>query len=142
MNTEEARKEHLEKYGSILYCPERQTLCSFRDGMWMTGCERESCILDDPEYQALMEKQKRFRQKQVEEEQKRRLEEQEAERIRDQRNQIQNYINRQLAEIHRLEEQSQRAYRNNWPKRGDDLFGRARRLRGELRQYMNEHGIR
>lgn len=126
MNTEEARKEHLEKYGSILYCPERKTLCSFRDGMWMTGCERESCILDDPDYQALMEKQKRFRQKQVEEEQKRRREEQEAERIRDQRNQIQNYINRQQAEIQRLEEQSQRAYRNNWPKRGDDLFGRAR----------------
>lgn len=45
----------MQKYGSMLFCPERETLCFYMDGMWVTGCERDGCILDDPEYQKQQE---------------------------------------------------------------------------------------
>lgn len=51
-----SRQEWLDKYGSFLFCPERDTLCVHMDGMWMTGCERPQCILDDPEYQILQKR--------------------------------------------------------------------------------------
>ena len=140
--SEEARQAHLEKYGSFLYCPERDTLCAFIEHSWETGCPRDGCILDDPEYQALVKKQEENRSKQLERERKRREDEAAAAKVINQQNMIQNYVNKQLAEIHRLEEASQRAYPRNQPRRGDELFGKARIMRGELRQYMREHGMR
>ena len=50
---EKAKKEHFERYGSILACPERDTICSFMDGAWISGCRRVPCIKDDPEDIAL-----------------------------------------------------------------------------------------
>lgn len=109
---EEARRRHLEQYGSMLYCPERKTLCVFMEGMWGTGCERDLCIIDDPENQKLQRKIEQNRQKQIEAERR-----------------------------HREEERTQEAYRNNDPKKGDELFSKARYRRGELRKYMTERGI-
>ena len=89
-----------------------------------------------------VKKQEENRSKQLERERKRREDEAAAAKVINQQNMIQNYVNKQLAEIHRLEEASQRAYHRNQPRRGDELFGKARIMRGELRQYMREHGMR
>ena len=138
---EEARQRHLKKYGSMLFCPERETLCVFMEGMWGTGCERDLCIIDDPENQKLQRKIEENRQKQIEAERRHREEERTAAPIRDQRNLTKPYIQKEIDEIHQMEERSQEAYRNNDPKKGDELFSRARYRRGELRKYMTERGI-
>lgn len=135
------REQHLKKYGSMLFCPERNTLCVYMEGMWGTGCERDLCIQDDPENQKLQKKIEENRRKQIERERRHREEEKAAAPIRDQRRQNKPYIQKELDEIHRLEEQSQKAYRNNDPKRGDTLFNKARIRRGELRKYMTDRGI-
>ena len=51
---EEIRKARSRKYGSFLYCPARDCLCFGRETD--LECKHESCILDDPEYQALQKK--------------------------------------------------------------------------------------
>ena len=58
---EEIRKARSRQYGSFLYCPDRDCLCFGRETD--LECKHESCILDDPEYQAL--------QKRIEENRKR-----------------------------------------------------------------------
>ena len=135
----EARQAHLEKYGSIIYCPDRDTLCSFMDNAWETGCAREGgCILDDPEDQALQARIKKSRQE------KERLdaEEREAEHIRNQKNEVRNHIDRQMQEVHRLEKMSQEAFRNNRPNKGHELFNKAKFLRFETFEYAKKHGVR
>ena len=139
---EQARQEHLAKYGSMLYCPERNTLCSFMDGMWMTGCERDGCILDDPNYQALKRKQEAIKEQRMEEERQQKAEERESEQIRNQTKMARSYIDRTLEEAHRMENLSQKAFHRNKPNLGHDYFNRAKHLRFEAYRYAKEHGIR
>ena len=127
-NLEREREEHMQKYGSMLFCPERETLCFYMDGMWVTGCERDGCILDDPEYQKQQEviaknREDSFR-RQVEAERK----ELEAAKMNAKREKRE----RLIEEIHRIEEMSREAYRSNRPRRGDELFEKARFMRNEL----------
>ena len=59
---ENIRKERVEKYGSFLYCQNRDTLCfniNTPDGI----CEEKICCLDDPEYIALLQKIEKNRKK-------------------------------------------------------------------------------
>lgn len=135
---EELRAAHVKKYGSFLYCPERDTICTFMDGAWEHGCSRTPCILDDPEDMLLQELISKNRRRQIEIERKHRQEEKDAAPIRDQRNRIQSYISMRLDEIHRIEEQSRQAYIHNRPREGDTLFNRARIMRGELRRFEKE----
>lgn len=129
---QKAREAYLRKHGSFLYCEDRDTLCVYMDGMWMTGCERKECILDDPEYIAL---QKRIEENRIRAQQKQ--EETEAHApIRNQKNMIRSHEKRLLDEIHRLEEESQKAFRNNRPADGETLFRRAQIMRGELKEYQ------
>ena len=118
----------MQKYGSMLFCPERETLCFYMDGMWVTGCERDGCILDDPEYQKQQEVIRKNREdsfrRQVEAERK----ELEAAKMNAERGKREKFIE----EIHRIEEMSREAYRNNRPRRGDELFEKARFMRNEL----------
>ncbi len=119
----------MQKYGSMLFCPERQTLCFYMDGMWVTGCERRNgCILDDPEYQKQQEVIRKNREdsfrRQVEAERK----ELEAAKMNAKREKREKFIE----EIHRIEEMSREAYRSNRPRRGDELFEKARFMRNEL----------
>ena len=67
LSAADLRQQHLDKYGSMLFCPERDTLCVFMEGMYLTGCERETCIKDDPEYQRLQERIEKNRQKNAQE---------------------------------------------------------------------------
>lgn len=128
----EARQAHLEKYGSIIYCPERDTLCSFMDNAWETGCVRKGgCILDDPEDQALQARIK----KRLQEKERLDAEERETEHIR-------NHIDRQMREAHRLEKLSREAFRNNRPNEGHELFNKAKFLRFETFEYAKKHGVR
>ena len=124
----------MQKYGSMLFCPERETLCFYMDGMWATGCERDGCILDDPEYQKQQEVIRKNREdsfrRQVEAEQK----ELEVAKMNAERGKREKFIE----EIHRIEEMSREAYRNNRPRRGDELFEKARFMRNELKEQTNQ----
>ena len=124
----------MQKYGSMLFCPERETLCFYMDGMWVTGCERDGCILDDPEYQKQQEVIRKNREdsfrRQVEAEQK----ELEVAKMNAERGKREKFIE----EIHRIEEMSREAYRNNRPRRGDELFEKARFMRNELKEQTNQ----
>lgn len=137
---EAERQEHMQKHGSFLYCEDRDTLCTFKEEEWRTGqrCSRRPCIIDDPENIAQQKRIEQNRKAQIETERQHRKEEKDAAPIRDQRNQIKNYINMKLDEIHRIEERSRQAYQNNRPKEGDTLFNRARIMRGELRRFEKE----
>lgn len=125
---------------SILYCQERDVLCAFMGDH--TGrrarCEREGCILDDPEHIRMKEEQEGRRREREEAERRHRQEEREAAPIRDQRNRIKSYAQMKMDEIHRLEEASRKAYLDNRPREGDDLFNRARFMRGELKKFEEE----
>ena len=133
-NLEREREEHMQKYGSMLFCPERETLCFYMDGMWVTGCERDGCILDDPEYQKQQEVIRKNREdsfrRQVEAEQK----ELEVAKMNAERGKREKFIE----EIHRIEEMSREAYRSNRPRRGDELFEKARFMRNELKEQTNQ----
>ena len=125
----------MQKYGSMLFCPERETLCFYMDGMWVTGCERRNgCILDDPKYQKQQEVIRKNREdsfrRQVEAEQK----ELEVAKMNAERGKREKFIE----EIHRIEEMSREAYRNNRPRRGDELFEKARFMRNELKEQTNQ----
>ena len=124
----------MQKYGSMLFCPERETLCVYMDGMWATGCEREGCILDDMEYQKLQEVIRKNR-----EEASRRQAEAERKAVEAaKRNAEKEKRERFIEEIHKIEEMSREAYRSNRPRRGDELFEKARFMRNELKEQTNQ----
>lgn len=128
------QKKHLEEHGSILFCPERNTICTFMFGAWEIGCQRVPCIKDDLEDIAL---QKRIEFKRKMETKKSHHDEQAAP-IRNQTSRIRSFRQQKLDEIHRLEKRSQEAYHDNRPQLGDTLFNRARILRGELKKWEDE----
>ena len=132
------REEHMQKYGSMLFCPERETLCFYMDGMWATGCERDGCILDDPEYQKLQEVIRKNREdsfrRQVETERKAA----EAAKRNAEKEKRERFIAEKMKEIRRIEEMSREAYRRNRPRRGDELFEKARSMRIELKRQTSQ----
>lgn len=125
---ENARKKHIEIYGSFLHCPRTGHLCCFMEEQWKTGrkCERTPCILDDPEHQRLQETIRQNMAKRAKE----RPKEEEATQIR---RQTKTWKDLQWEKIHRLEEESARAYRENRPKVGEEKLNQAIRLERELR---------
>ena len=129
---EAAREAHIQMYGSFLYCTERDTLCTFMEGAWETGCKRKTCILDDPDYIALQNRIEHNRKRAA----FRKKEDSKAAPIRNQKNMIRSHERRLLDEIHRLEEDSQQAFRDNRPADGETLFNRARIMRGDLTEYI------
>ena len=137
-NLEREREEHMQRYGSMLFCPERETLCVYMDGMWATGCEREGCILDDMEYQKLQEVIRKNREeasrRQAEDERKA----VEAAKRNAEKEKRERFIAEKMKEIRRIEEMSREAYRRNRPRRGDELFEKARSMRIELKRQTNQ----
>lgn len=128
---EKIRKERFEKYGSFLFCPKRKVLCFGRDTD--EECKHASCLLDDPEYQAL--------QKRIEENQKKNQQqecEKEHTRIR---KQTKTKIELIEEAIKKKDKEARAAYRANYPKEGDRIINEVIRLRGLLRQEK-EHGRR
>lgn len=132
---EAERQEHVKQYGSFLYCPEHETICSFMESTWKTGsrCSRTPCIKEDPEDIALQERIRRRRERIAagKKEQK----PAEKPQIRDQRNMTVSIEQKIMDEIHELEEASKEAYRSNNPRKGEDLFHRAMQRRMELKEW-------
>ena len=129
---EKARREHIEKTGSMLGCERAPSgLCSYMHGAWLTGCQRKQCIADDPEYIKEQRRIERQRRKNAALEQR---EEQEARaRKEEEKN---SYEQKELEAIAKLEAQSRQAFYDNDPELGETLFNRARFRRGELRKHI------
>lgn len=126
---EEIRKARSRQYGSFLYCPDRDCLCFGRETD--LECKHESCILDDPEYQAL--------QKRIEENRKRN----ELKALRENPNTSHRQVIRRQTKtaaelleerIRRKEQYARECYRANYPKRGDDIVYEIVRIRAKLRK--------
>ena len=126
---EEIRKARSRQYGSFLYCPDRDYLCFGRETD--LECKHESCILDDPEYQAL--------QKRIEENRKRNELKALRENLNTSHRQVIRRQTKTAAEmleerIRRKEQYARECYRANYPKRGDDIVYEIVRLRAKLRK--------
>lgn len=128
----EIHKEKVKKYGSFLYCPQRDCLCFGCDTDDGT-CGRQTCCLDDPEYIKL---QKRIKENMRINARKER-EEREAEKknppapIRRQRKSAADVLREQIA---RKEALAVRLYRENKPKKADAVMREAMALRAKLRR--------
>ena len=135
------QEKHFERYGSILWCPDRGTICAFMEEPVKnnTECLRTPCILDDPEDQELQRRIQKNRKQAIEAERAQIREEKDRAPIRDQRNLIRSHVNREMAEIHRLEEASRKAFSNNKPGYGQQLFTRAGIRRQKLKKWQEEH---
>ena len=132
------REEHMKKYGSILFCPERETLCFYMDGMWTTGCERDGCILDDPENQRLQEVIRKNREEASRRQAEAERKAVEAAKGNAEKEKRERFIAEKMKEIRRIEDMSREAYRRNRPRRGDELFEKARSMRIELKRQTNQ----
>lgn len=137
-NLEREREEHIQRYGSMLFCPERETLCVYMDGMWATGCEREGCILDDMEYQKLQEVIRKNREEASRRQAEAERKAVEAAKRNAEKEKRERFIAEKMKEISRIEEMSREAYRRNRPRRGDELFEKARSMRIELKRQTNQ----
>ena len=115
---EELRMQRCSQYGSFLYCPTRDVLCFGR--YTDEECCYDSCILDDPEYQALQERISENRMKRQAKEPEPSVQE--------------GPTKEQLAwkEIYKKEAIAQKLYRKNKPKIADGLMADAMYMRRTL----------
>lgn len=124
------RKARVKKYGSFLYCLDRDTLCFGRhteDG----SCKHEICILDDPEYIALQERieKNRIINAQAEKEKK----EDTPAPIRRQTITREQQL---IDEIKHKEEKAAWLYKKNWPGPADNAMYEAAILKNRLRKIQ------
>ena len=131
----EIREERVKKYGSFLFCPEKNTLCfgtDTEDG----SCKHKSCLLDDPAYL----KKKAQIAARIEENDRRERERRKAERlnppapIRRQRKSAADMLREQ---IERKERFARTLYRENKPRRADAVMHEVMILQTKLRK-LNE----
>ena len=132
MNIEETRRlEHVKAYGSFLYCPKKNTICSRQEENVQKGieCARRPCILDDPEY---IELTKRIAANRIARDQMRANETKEEPHapIRSPRKSRRD-PRLELAE--KLEREPEAAYRRNKPRIGEEKLQKAIMLRAQLR---------
>lgn len=129
---EEARQEHIARFGSFLYCPERDNYCFFMAEVWDTGekCSRAPCIVDDPEYIKLQERIEKNRERRRKEAMKAAEEKEERAQIRRQTKSRKDVM---LERMHALEKESEAAYRRNRPRIGAEKLEKAMALRRQLR---------
>lgn len=135
---EKRRSEHVKQFGSFLFCPNRDCLCAFQEENVCKGiqCARDPCILDDEDYIRLQKIQQRSRLRRAIREERNRAREEAAAAIRNQSRKAQSHEQRMWDEIHRLEKESEKAFKRNNPNRGHALFNEARMKRYELKEYM------
>lgn len=128
----EIREERVKKYGSFLFCPEKNTLCfgtDTEDG----NCKHEHCLLEDPAY---IKKQKeideRIRENDRREREERRREAQEPPApARHQRKSAADMLREQ---IERKERFARTLYRENKPRRADVVMHEIMTLQAKLRK--------
>lgn len=132
---EELRMQRVRQYSSFLFCPMRDVLCfgRFTD----SECKYETCILDDPEYQALRKKimaNQKKRGVETREEAKRNAEDPPA-RPRTQRKTREDAA---WEEIRAIEEKAQELYHRNKPKLADGLMAKAMYMRRKMAAERRE----
>lgn len=128
----EIRKERVEKYGSFLFCPKKNTLCYgtyTRDG----SCKHEKCLLEDPAYiKKQIEIEQRIKENHLREiEERNRKDESPPAPIR---RQTKSKIELLEEEIRNKENYARSCYRHNNPKRGDAAIHEVIRLQAQLRK--------
>ena len=124
----EIRKERIKKYGSFLWCPERNTLC-FGINTPEGSCKYSRCLLDDPAYiakQAEIDRriQENARQERLEKAQEKQI-------IRRQTQTREELLEKEIAYT---EAKARRLYRDNKPRAADLLMHKAMKLNAELRK--------
>lgn len=121
------QRERFEKYGSFLFCPERSCLCFGRETD--AECKYESCILDDPEYQAMQariaENQRKNHERQVAEQRE------EHAKPRRQTKTAQQILEEK---IEQKENYARACYKANKPKKGDAVLHEVMILQAQLRK--------
>lgn len=128
----EIRKEKVEKYGSFLFCPERECLCfgcNTNDG----SCKHPSCLLNNPEYikkQEEIEKRRKENESREREERKRKTADPPAP-IRRQRKSAIDMLKEQ---IERKEAFARKLYRENKPRKADAVMREVMGLQAKLRK--------
>ena len=135
----EVWKERAEKYGSSLFCPEKETIC-FHINTPNGICERTVCCKDDPEY---IEQQIRIEENRRKNAEKEFLE-REAEKMDPPapiRRQTKSRIDLLEKQIVAKEERAQQLYRNNKPKLADSMMQEVMILRKQLRQMKGRRYI-
>lgn len=129
----EIRKERITKYGSFLWCPERNTLC-FGINTPAGTCKYSRCLLDDPAYIA---KQAEIDRRIQENARRERLEkaqgkiDKEKQIIRRQTQTREELIEKEIAYA---EAKARRLYRDNKPRAADLLMHKVMKLNAELRK--------
>lgn len=126
---EDIRKARVEKYGSFLYCPEWDTICSFRDTEDGT-CGREECLHEEPEWLELQERIEENRKKHTTKR------EEPQTNIRTQHRTRQEILQR---EIDRKSAEARRCYRKGWTKKGDRLTYEILHLERKLKEMERQH---
>lgn len=128
----EIRKERVEQYGSFLFCPDKNTLCFGRDSE-DGNCKHPSCLLEDPEYIRKREEiEKRMKENNLREiEERGHKDETPSAPIRRQTKSKKELLEE---EIKSKEAYARSLYRNNKPKRGDEVILEVIRLQAELRR--------
>ncbi|NBI63706.1 hypothetical protein D3Z38_11720 [Clostridiales bacterium] len=125
------KEERVEKYGSFLYCPKRETLCMGQDYEGTGECLLETCVLDDPAYQARQERIQRRQKELWDKHRGQKKEEKEAAaNIRAQNKTSQDLLR---MKIEKTRSKMERYYRKGWTnlanKLGLELAEMERRLR-------------
>lgn len=113
------KEERVEKYGSFLFCPKREVLCMGHDYEGSGECLLDTCVLDDPNYQAQRERVKQRQKELWDKHHGDRKEEKEAEaNIR-----AQNKTSRELLQvkIDKTRTKMERYYRKGWTNLADKL---------------------
>lgn len=129
MMREDIRKKRVEEFGSFLYCPERDTICSFRDTEDGT-CGRTECLHEDIEWLKLQERIAENRKKNsypTEEPQT---------NIRTQNKTAKEILQRA---IERKSAEARRCYKKGWTKKGDRLTYELIHLERKLKETEKQH---
>jgi len=135
----EVRRERVEKYGSFLFCPKRETIC-FHINTPEGICERQICCKDDPEYIKQQNKIEENRRKNAEKEHL----EREAEKLDPPtpiRRQTKSKIDLLEKTIAAKEKKAQQLYRSNKPKLADSMMQEVMILRRQLKQTKGRRYI-
>lgn len=113
------KEERVEKYGSFLFCPKREVLCMGHDYEGTGECLLETCVLDDPNYQARQERIQR-RQKELWDKHygQRKEEKEAAANIRTQNKTSQDLL---LEKIEKTKIKMERYYTKGWTNLADKL---------------------
>lgn len=129
---QKTRKERVAEYGSFLYCPDKDTICSAMDnddGI----CRRTLCYLEDPEYLKRQERIRRNVEANARQEREKRIKENEVPPAAIRR-QIKSSAQILEEQIRRKEEKARRLYRANKPRAADSVMREVMTLQARLRK--------